>query len=60
MDEVIIKGRKAKEASWFLAMASTADKNKVLGHVAESLGGVLISPPELMRFSFGVKGGAVK
>lgn len=37
MEELIIKGRKAKEASWFLAMASTADKNKVLGHVAESL-----------------------
>ena len=37
MEELIIKGRKAKEASWFLAMASTADKNKVLRHVAESL-----------------------
>jgi len=37
MEELIIKGRKAKEASWFLAMASTSDKNKVLGHVAESL-----------------------
>ncbi len=37
MEELIIKGRKAKEASWFLAMASTADKNKVLGQVAESL-----------------------
>ncbi len=37
MEELIIKGRKAKEASWFLAMASTADKNRVLGHVAESL-----------------------
>jgi glutamate-5-semialdehyde dehydrogenase len=37
MEELIIKGRKAREASWFLAMASTADKNKVLQHVAESL-----------------------
>lgn len=37
MEELIIKGRKAKEASWFLAMASTADKNKVLIQVAESL-----------------------
>jgi len=37
MEELIIKGRKAKEASWFLAMISTADKNKVLGHVAASL-----------------------
>jgi glutamate-5-semialdehyde dehydrogenase len=37
MEELIIKGRKAKEASQFLAMASTADKNKVLEHVAESL-----------------------
>jgi len=37
MEELIIKGRKAKEASRFLAMASTTDKNKVLGQVAESL-----------------------
>ena len=37
MEELIIKGRKAKEASWFLAMVSTADKNKVLIQVAESL-----------------------
>ncbi len=37
MEELIIKGRKAKEASWFLAMAFTADKNKVLGQVAESI-----------------------
>ena len=37
MEELIIKGRKAREASWFLAMASTADKNKVLEHVAEDL-----------------------
>jgi glutamate-5-semialdehyde dehydrogenase len=37
MEELIIKGEKAKKASWFLAMASTADKNKVLRHVAEGL-----------------------
>jgi glutamate-5-semialdehyde dehydrogenase len=37
MEELIIKGRKAKEASWFLAMVSTADKNKVLDQVADTL-----------------------
>jgi glutamate-5-semialdehyde dehydrogenase len=37
MEELIIKGKKAREASWFLAMASTAEKNRVLGHVAENL-----------------------
>ncbi len=37
MEELIIKGKKAREASWFLAMASTADKNRVLGKVAERL-----------------------
>lgn len=37
MEELIIKGQQAREASWFLAMASTADKNKVLTHVAERL-----------------------
>jgi glutamate-5-semialdehyde dehydrogenase len=46
MEELIIKGRKAREASWFLAMVSTADKNKVLQHVAESLvrqSGIILS-----------------
>ena len=37
MEELNIKGEKARKASWFLAMASTADKNKVLGQVAEGL-----------------------
>jgi len=37
MEELFIKGRKAKESSWFLAMASTADKNRVLGQVAERI-----------------------
>ncbi len=37
MEELIIKGKKAREASRFLAMASTADKNRVLGQVAEGL-----------------------
>jgi glutamate-5-semialdehyde dehydrogenase len=37
MEELIIKGKKAKEASWFLAMASAADKNKVLWHVAQNI-----------------------
>lgn len=37
MEELIIKGKKASEASRFLAMASTADKNRVLGQVAEGL-----------------------
>lgn len=37
MEELIIKGKKAREASRFLAMASTADKNRVLGQVAKGL-----------------------
>jgi len=37
MEELIIKGKKAKKASRFLAMASTADKDKVLMQVAEGL-----------------------
>lgn len=37
MEELIIKGKRAKNASRFLAMASTAEKNQVLGKVAEAL-----------------------
>ena len=37
MEELIIKGKQARNASRFLAMASTAEKNKVLGQVAEAL-----------------------
>jgi glutamate-5-semialdehyde dehydrogenase len=37
MEELIIKGKKARQAAMFLAMASTADKNRVLVKVAEEL-----------------------
>jgi glutamate-5-semialdehyde dehydrogenase len=39
MEELIIKGKQAREASRILALASTADKNRVLGRAAERLVG---------------------
>jgi glutamate-5-semialdehyde dehydrogenase len=37
MEELILKGKRAKNASRFLAMASTAEKDSVLSQVAEAL-----------------------
>jgi glutamate-5-semialdehyde dehydrogenase len=37
MEELDIKGKQAREASRFLALASTAEKNRVLARAAESL-----------------------
>ncbi|MFC2081308.1 glutamate-5-semialdehyde dehydrogenase [Bacteroidota bacterium] len=39
MEELIIKGKKAREAAYFLAQASTKAKDKVLKSVAEALVG---------------------
>ena len=46
MEELIIKGKKAKAASLKLAVLSTAKKNQVLLKIADALG---VLPGELFK-----------